>query len=37
VPKAEKQKAALQLIRRAAGGNLNLLKLGWKGWRAMNG
>lgn len=37
VPKAEKQKKAVQLIKSAAGGTVNLMKLGYKGWRAMNG
>jgi len=37
VPKADKQKKAVRLIREAAGGTMNMLKLGWKGWRAMNG
>jgi electron transfer flavoprotein-quinone oxidoreductase len=35
--KAEKQKLALKLVKNAAGGTLNLVKLGAKGWRAMNG
>lgn len=35
--KAEKQKKAVRLIKDAAGGTLNLMKLGLKGWRAMNG
>ncbi|MFC3771260.1 FAD-dependent oxidoreductase [Paenibacillus sp. GCM10012303] len=35
--KADKQKKAVRLIREAAGGSMNLLKLGYKGWRAMNG
>ncbi len=37
VAKAEKQKKAIQHIKQAAGGTMNLLKLGLKGWRAMNG
>lgn len=37
VPKAVKQKMAVKLIKDAAGGTMNLLKLGYKGWRAMNG
>ncbi|MEB3102281.1 FAD-dependent oxidoreductase [Ferviditalea candida] len=37
VPKAEKQKTAVRLIKEAAGGSMNLLKLGYKGWRSMNG
>lgn len=37
VPKADKQKLALQKIKEAAGGTLNLMKLGYKGWRSMNG
>jgi electron transfer flavoprotein-quinone oxidoreductase len=37
VTKAEKQKKAVKLVRDAAGGTVNLLKLGYKGWRAMNG
>lgn len=37
VTKAEKQKQAFRTVRDAAGGTLNLLKLGYKGWRAMNG
>ncbi len=37
VTKAEKQKLAVKLLKEAAGGNLNLMKLGYKGWRAMNG
>lgn len=35
--KAEKQKKAFEIIRSAAGGSMNMMKLGWKGWRAMNG
>jgi electron transfer flavoprotein-quinone oxidoreductase len=37
VSKAEKQKQAVKLIKDAAGGTLNLMKLGYKGWRSMNG
>ncbi len=37
VTKAEKQKKAIKLIKDAAGGTMNLVKLGYKGWRAMNG
>jgi electron transfer flavoprotein-quinone oxidoreductase len=37
VSKAEKQKKAAQIIKSAAGGTMNLMKLGYKGWRAMNG
>ena len=37
VPKAEKQKLAMRLVKDAAGGTMNLLKLGFKGWRAING
>jgi electron transfer flavoprotein-quinone oxidoreductase len=37
VPKADKQKLAVNLVKGAAGGTLNLMKLGYKGWRAMNG
>jgi electron transfer flavoprotein-quinone oxidoreductase len=35
--KAQKQKMAIKLMKDAAGGTMNLLKLGYKGWRAMNG
>ncbi|MCL6547760.1 MAG: FAD-dependent oxidoreductase [Alicyclobacillus sp.] len=35
--KKDKQKLAIRRIREAAGGNMNLLRLGLKGWRAMNG
>jgi electron transfer flavoprotein-quinone oxidoreductase len=35
--KKEKQKLALQQLKEAAGGTWNLLRLGYKGWRAMNG
>lgn len=37
VSKAQKQKLAVKLIKDAAGGTAKLLKLGYKGWRAMNG
>ncbi|OUM97067.1 MAG: nitrogen fixation protein FixC [Paenibacillaceae bacterium ZCTH02-B3] len=37
VPKAEKQKMMVKMLKDAAGGTTNLLKLGFKGWRAMNG
>lgn len=37
VSKAEKQKTAVRLIKEAAGGSMNLLKLGYKGWRSING
>ncbi|MCZ8513985.1 FAD-dependent oxidoreductase [Paenibacillus filicis] len=37
VPKAEKQRLAVKLIKEAAGGTMNLMKLGYKSWRAMNG
>jgi electron transfer flavoprotein-quinone oxidoreductase len=37
VTKAEKQKKAVSLIKDAAGGTLNMMKLGFKGWRSMNG
>ncbi len=37
VSKKEKQKFAIRQLREAAGGNLDLLRLGIKGWRAMNG
>lgn len=37
VSKAEKQKKAIGIVREAAGGTMGLLKLGYKGWRAMNG
>jgi len=37
VPKKQKQKVVLRQFRSAAGGNSELLKLGLKGWRAMNG
>lgn len=35
--KAEKQKKAVRLVKEAAGGTMKMLKLGYKGWRAMNG
>jgi electron transfer flavoprotein-quinone oxidoreductase len=37
ITKAEKQKMAVRLMKEAAGGTMNLLKLGYKGWRSMNG
>ena len=37
VTKAEKQKKAYKLVRDAVGGTTNLLKLGYKGWRSING
>lgn len=37
VSKAEKQKRAMQLVKQAAGGTMNLVKLGVKGWRSING
>lgn len=37
VPKKLKQKLAIRQLRKAAGGNFDLLRLGLKGWRAMNG
>jgi electron transfer flavoprotein-quinone oxidoreductase len=37
ISKAEKQKAAIRAVKKAAGGSLNLVKLGIKGWRAING
>ena len=37
ITKADKQKMAMKLIKNAAGGTMNLMKLGYKGWRAMNG
>lgn len=36
-PKADKQKKAIRKLTEAAGGTGKMLKLGWKGWRAMNG
>lgn len=35
--KKEKQKLAIRQLRVAAGGNVDLLRLGLKGWRAING
>jgi electron transfer flavoprotein-quinone oxidoreductase len=35
--KAEKQRFAIDHIKQTAGGTWDLLKLGWKGWRAING
>jgi electron transfer flavoprotein-quinone oxidoreductase len=35
--KAEKQRFAIDHIKQTAGGTWELLKLGWKGWRAING
>lgn len=37
VPKADKQKQVLRMIQKVAGGPLNLVKLGYKGWRSLNG
>lgn len=37
VPKAEKQRYAIKRLKEAAGGTWDLLKLGYKGWRAING
>lgn len=37
ISKAEKQRTAIRMMKEAAGGTMNLLKLGYKGWRAMNG
>jgi electron transfer flavoprotein-quinone oxidoreductase len=37
ISKAEKQKKAVKLVKQAAGGTVNLMKLGVKGWRAING
>jgi electron transfer flavoprotein-quinone oxidoreductase len=37
VPKKLKQKRAIRRLRDAAGGRIDLLRLGLKGWRAMNG
>jgi electron transfer flavoprotein-quinone oxidoreductase len=37
ISKAEKQKMAIRLLKEAAGGTVNMLKLGYKGWRSMNG
>ncbi|HEU4965725.1 MAG TPA: FAD-dependent oxidoreductase [Bacilli bacterium] len=35
--KAEKQRFAINHIKQTAGGTWDLIKLGWKGWRAING
>jgi electron transfer flavoprotein-quinone oxidoreductase len=35
--KAEKQQQAMETIKETAGGTWELVKLGWKGWRAING
>jgi electron transfer flavoprotein-quinone oxidoreductase len=35
--KAEKQRFAIDHIKSTAGGTWDLIKLGWKGWRAING
>ena len=37
VPKADKQKMAVRKVKDAAGGAIHLLKLGYKGWRSING
>ncbi|QQE77485.1 FAD-dependent oxidoreductase [Alicyclobacillus sp. SO9] len=37
VPKKEKQKAVFKQVRQATGGNMELMRLAMKGWRAMNG
>lgn len=37
VSKAAKQKQAVQIMKEAAGGTMNAVKLGIRGWRAMNG
>lgn len=37
VSKAEKQRYAIKRMKEAVGGSWDLLKLGYKGWRAMNG
>lgn len=37
ISKAEKQKMAIRILKEAAGGTVNMLKLGYKGWRSMNG
>lgn len=37
VPKKVKQKDVVNQIRSTVGGNMDLLKLAMKGWRAMNG
>jgi len=35
--KAAKQKKAIDIMKSAAGGPLNMIKLGYKGWRSING
>ncbi|MCY0893230.1 MAG: FAD-dependent oxidoreductase [Acidibacillus sp.] len=37
VPKSDKQKIAMRGVTQAAGGLMNMVKLGAQGWRAMNG
>lgn len=37
VPKKEKQKAVVKQLRQTTGGNMELVRLAMKGWRAMNG
>jgi len=37
ISKADKQKMAIRIMKEAAGGTMNMLKLGYKGWRSMNG
>ncbi|MFC4768020.1 FAD-dependent oxidoreductase [Effusibacillus consociatus] len=37
VSKAEKQRYAIKRLKEAAGGSWEMLKLGYKGWRAING
>jgi electron transfer flavoprotein-quinone oxidoreductase len=37
ISKAEKQRNAIRKLKSAAGGTFNALKLGFKGWRAING
>lgn len=37
ISKAEKQRNGIRMLKDAAGGTMSLLKLGYKGWRAMNG
>ncbi|BCJ86604.1 FAD-dependent oxidoreductase [Effusibacillus dendaii] len=37
VSKAEKQRNAIRKVKEAAGGSFEMLKLGYKGWRALNG
>lgn len=37
VAKKEKQKSAIRMLKGAAGGGISLVRLGVKGWRAMNG